>query len=332
MKYSQTFFKKQIKIRLLFVGAVLFCASAFLCSLLFGSTKLDFSSLFEGVYKKIFLYVRLPRTLACMTAGAGLAVSGAMIQSVLANRLASPSLIGVNAGAGLAITVCTAFGILGGWQASLFSFVGAFGAVMLVAFTAKKFSASKGTLILMGVALNSFLNAFSSAIVTLNPEAGVLSNDFKVGDFSAVTYGKLIPAAVITVLALLVSFSLSNLLDVMTLGEENAAGLGVNVQAARTLFLLLAALLAGAAVSIAGLLSFVGLVVPHAVRRMGANTCASLLPLSGLFGAGFVTLCDLVARTAFAPHEIPVGIIMAFIGAPFFILLLIKGKGAMSST
>ena len=88
MKYSQTFFKKQIKIRLLFVGAILFCISAVLCSLLFGSTKLDFSSLFEGVYKKIFLYVRLPRTLACMTAGAGLAVSGAMIQSVLANRLA----------------------------------------------------------------------------------------------------------------------------------------------------------------------------------------------------------------------------------------------------
>ena len=327
MKYSQTFFKKQIKIRLLFVGAILFCASAFLCSLLFGSTRLDLSSLFEGVYKKIFLYVRLPRTLACMTAGAGLAVSGAMIQSVLANRLASPSLIGVNAGAGLAITVCTAFGILGGWKASLFSFVGAFGAVMLVAFAAKRFSASRGTLILMGVALNSFLNAFSSAIVTLNPEAGVLSNDFKVGDFSAVTYGKLIPAAIITVLALLISFSLSNLLDVMTLGEENAAGLGVNVQAARTLFLLLAALLAGAAVSIAGLLSFVGLVVPHAVRRMGASTCACLLPLSALFGAGFVTLCDLVARTAFAPHEIPVGIIMAFIGAPFFILLLIKGKG-----
>lgn len=327
MKYSQTFFRKQTKIRHLFVGAVLFCASAFVCSLLFGSTKLDLSSLFQGVYKKIFLYVRLPRTLACMTAGAGLAVSGAMIQSVLANRLASPSLIGVNAGAGLAITVSTAFGILGGWQTSLVSFVGAFGAVMLVAFASKKFGASKGTLILMGVALNSFLNAFSSAIVTLNPDTGVLSNDFKVGDFSAVTYGKLIPALVLTAVTLLVSVTFSNMLDVMTLGEENAAGLGVNVQTARTFFLLLAALLAGAAVSIAGLISFVGLVVPHAVRRMGAGASAHLLPLSALFGAGFVTLCDLVARTAFAPHEIPVGIIMAFVGAPFFVLLLIKGKG-----
>ena len=327
MKNSQTFFKKQIKLRLLFVGATLFCASAFVFSLLFGSTRLDLSSLFEGVNQKIFLYVRLPRTLACMTAGAGLAVSGAMIQSVLANRLASPSLIGVNAGAGLAITLCTAFGVLGGWKASLSSFVGAFGTVMLIAFAAKQFRASKGTLILMGVALNSFLNAFSSAVVTLNPDVGVLSNDFKVGDFSAVTYGKLIPAAILTAIALLVSFTLVNMLDVMTLGEENAAGLGVNVPAARTLFLLLAALLAGAAVSIAGLLSFVGLVIPHAVRKMGAGNCARLLPLSALFGAGFVTLCDLVARTAFAPYEIPVGIIMAFVGAPFFIFLLIKGKG-----
>jgi iron complex transport system permease protein len=198
---------------------------------------------------------------------------------------------------------------------------------MLIAFAAKQFRASKGTLILMGVALNSFLNAFSSAVVTLNPDVGVLSNDFKVGDFSAVTYGKLIPAAILTAIALLVSFTLVNMLDVMTLGEENAAGLGVNVPAARTLFLLLAALLAGAAVSIAGLLSFVGLVVPHAVRKMGVGNCAHLLPLSALFGAGFVTLCDLVARTAFAPYEIPVGIIMAFVGAPFFIFLLIKGKG-----
>ena len=327
MKHSQTFYKKQINLRILFAAAILFCAAAFVCSLLFGSVKLDFSSLFDGIYKKIFLYVRLPRTLACMTAGAGLAVSGAMIQAVLANRLASPSLIGVNAGAGLAITVCTAFGIFGGLYTSLFSFAGAFAAVMLITLGAKKWGASKGTLILAGVAMNSLLNAISSAIVTLNPDVGVLSNDFKVGDFSAVTYAKLIPAAILISAALLVSFSLANMLDVMTLGEENAAGLGIHIAAARTLLLLLAALLAGAAVSIAGLLSFVGLVIPHAVRKLGANACKHLLPLCALFGAGFVTLCDLIARTAFAPHEIPVGIMMAFIGAPFFIVLLIRGKG-----
>ena len=330
MKHSQIFYKKQIKIRILFAVAICFCTAACVCSLLFGSVKLDFSSLFDGIYKKIFLYIRLPRTLACMTAGAGLAVSGAMIQAVLANRLASPSLIGVNAGAGLAITLCTACGIFGGLYTSLFSFAGAFAAVMLITLGAKKWGASKGTLILAGVALNSFLNAISSAIVTLIPDVGVLSNDFKIGDFSTVTYGKLTPAVIITTAALILSFSLANMLDVMTLGEENAAGLGINIVAARTMFLLLAALLAGAAVSIAGLLSFVGLIIPHAVRRMGARDCRNLLPLCALFGAGFVTLCDLIARTAFAPHEIPVGIIMAFIGAPFFLILLIRGKGGQS--
>ena len=327
MKHFRTFYKKQIKIRVLFAVAVLFCAAVFVCSLLFGSVKLDFSSLSDSVYKKIFLYVRLPRTLACMTAGAGLAVSGALIQGVLANKLASPSLIGVNAGAGLAITLCAAWGLFGGMRTSLFSFAGAFGTVMLITLGAKRCRASKGTLILAGVALNSFLNAVSSAIVTLKPDVGVFSNDFKVGDFSAVTFAKLTPAAILTVVALAVSFRLSNMLDVLTLGEENAAGLGVNVNAARTGFLLLAALLAGAAVSFAGLLSFVGLIVPHAVRKMGGGTSAHLLPLCALFGAGFVTLCDLIARTAFAPYEIPVGIIMAFLGAPFFILLLANGKG-----
>jgi len=330
MKHSPLFYRKPTKILILFAVAACFCTAVFLCSLLFGSVKMDLSSLFDGIYKKIFIYVRLPRTLACMTAGAGLAVSGAMIQAVLANRLASPGLIGVNAGAGLAVTVCTALGMLGGWQTSLFSFLGAFAAVMLITAGAQKWNASKGTLILAGVALNSFLNAISSAIVTLIPEVGVLSNDFKIGDFSAVTYGKLTPAAIMTVVTLAISFSLANMLDVMTLGEEHATGLGVHVKVARTLFLLLAALLAGAAVSMAGLLSFVGLIVPHAVRRMGATPCKYLLPLSALFGAGFVTLCDLIARTAFSPYEIPVGIIMAFVGAPFFTVLLIKGKGGRS--
>ena len=130
MKHSPIFYRKPTKIRILFAVAVCFCITAFACSLLLGSVKLDLSSLFDGIYKKIFLYVRLPRTLACMTAGAGLAASGAMIQAVLANRLASPSLIGVNAGAGVAVTLCTALGMLGGWQTSLFSFLGAFAAVM----------------------------------------------------------------------------------------------------------------------------------------------------------------------------------------------------------
>ena len=124
--------------------------------------------------------------------------------------------------------------------------------------------------------------------------------------------------------------TLSTTLDVLSLGEETARGLGLRTGVARTGLLLLAALLAGAAVSVCGLLSFVGLLVPHAVRRGIAGAAGQsrhLIPLCALFGSGFVTLCDTLARVIFAPYEIPVGIIMAFLGAPFFLFILIKGKG-----
>ena len=279
---------------------------------------------------RILLYVRLPRVLAALVCGMALAVSGAVIQGVLANRLASPSIIGVNAGAGLAVTLCSAFGLIGGWQLSLFSFVGAFATVMLVSIGAKKWGASRGTVILMGVALNALLGAISDTITTFNPEISMMSNDFKIGDFSAVTYAKVIPSATLIVVSVLVLITLSNELDVLTLGDENAKGLGLNTGVMRVIFLLLSALLAGAAVSVCGLLSFTGLLVPHAVRRVATSKPKHLIPLCALLGAGFVTLCDTLSRVIFAPYELPVGIIMAFLGAPFFIFILIRGKGGHS--
>ena len=273
------------------------------------------------------LYVRLPRTVACLVCGAALAVSGTVIQAVLNNRLASPSIIGVNSGAGLAVTVCIASGLYGGWALSAFAFLGAFLAVLLVSGGARRWGASRGTVILLGVALNSLLGAFSDTIVTLIPTVGVMSNDFKIGDFSAVTLPLISPALIIVSITLTVLLTLTNQLDILTLGDDTAKGLGLNTRLLRTLFLLLAALLAGCAVSIAGLLSFVGLIVPHTVRRMVGSAHRHLLPLCALFGSGFVCLCDTIARTAFAPYEIPVGIIMAFLGAPFFVFILIRGKG-----
>jgi iron complex transport system permease protein len=282
---------------------------------------------YQSPEARILLYVRLPRVLGSLICGIALAVSGAVIQGVLANRLASPSIIGVNAGAGLAVTLCSAFGIIGGWQLSLFSFLGAFFAVMIVSIGAKKWGASRGTVILLGVALNAFLGAISDTVKTFIPEVSIISNDFRVGDFSAVTYAKVIPAAVAIIVAVIVLQTFASDLDVLTLGDENAKGLGLNTGVMRIVFLMLSALLAGAAVSVCGLLSFVGLLVPHAVRRIATSKAKHLVPLSALFGAGFVTFCDTLARVVFAPYELPVGIIMAFLGAPFFIFILIKGKG-----
>lgn len=333
MKFSATCSRSK-KIKILFVSAVLLFVSAAAFGLMCGSTKVTVADMLSavkngavGAGERIFIFVRFPRTIACLLVGAALSVSGAVIQNVLANRLASPGIIGVNSGAGLAVTVCAVCGLYGGWQLSLFSFLGAFSAVLLISLGARKWGASRGTVILMGVAMNSLLNAFSDAIVTFDPNVGVMSNDFKVGDFSAVSYQKLIPAMIIILLTLAVLFTLSNELDVLTLGEENARGLGLNTKVMGIIFLILAALLAGCAVSVAGLLSFVGLMIPHAVRRLGAGQSKYLLPLCALFGGAFVTFCDTAARTVFAPYEIPVGIIMAFLGAPFFVFILIKGKG-----
>lgn len=335
MKSLQKFSWGNNRIRTLYLAGVLFLVLSALAGLLLGSTPLALSEIADAFRHgfhfsagtRIFAYSRLPRTLASLACGAALAVSGAVIQGVLANRLASPSIIGVNAGAGLAVTVCTALGIMGGWQLSLFAFAGAFAAVMAVSLGAKRWGASSGTVILMGVAMNSLLGAVSDTITTFIPEVGVMSNDFRVGEFSAVSYPKLIPAMIVILAALLILRMLHTELDVLTLGEESAKGLGMNTALMRTVLLLLAALLAGCAVSLAGLLSFVGLLVPHAVRRVAGSKASHLMGLCALYGAGFVCLCDTVARTAFAPYEIPVGIIMAFLGAPFFLYILIRGKG-----
>ena len=312
--------------------AMVFCATVM--GILLGATSVPVSALMQAllpgqsdsVAGKILWYVRFPRVAGSLLCGGALAVSGATIQAVLANRLASPSIIGVNAGAGLAVTLCAAWGILGGWQLSAWAFAGAFGAVMLVSFGAKKWGASKGTVILMGVAMNALLGALTDTVRTFVPEVAILSNDFRVGDFSAVTLFKLGPAAVVILVAMVALCVFANALDVLTLGDDSAKSLGLNIAVMRTVFLMLSAAMAGAAVSICGLLSFVGLLIPHAVRRMGVRETGHLIPLCALFGAGFVTLCDTLSRVVFAPYELPVGILMAFLGAPFFLYILFKGK------
>lgn len=331
MKYCMKHLQDR-KISLYCLGGVFMLLSAVL-GLLLGATPLSISQLFHGLVSfdsadgTILWFVRLPRVLAGLLCGSALAVSGAVIQNVLANRLASPGIIGVNAGAGLAVTLCAALGLLGGWQMSLFAFLGAFATVMTVSLGAKRWGASRGTVILMGVAVNSLLGAFSDAVTALAPQISIMRADFKIGDLSGVTYTKLLPAAVVILAALLLLLTLRNELDVLALGDDTAKSLGMNTSTLRTLFLILAAALSGAAVSLVGLLSFVGLLVPHAVRRFAGNEARYLIALCALFGAGFVTLCDTLARCLFAPYELPVGILMALIGAPFFLMILIKGKG-----
>lgn len=317
--------------------AGLSCLLAAVLSLCLGAAKLSLGELMQailggpkGTAGTIFWYVRLPRTLGCLLVGAALAVSGAVIQSVLHNKLASPSIIGVNAGAGLAVTVCCALGAVSGWAIAGSAFLGALVSVLLIVFTAEKAGASRTTVILGGVAVNAVLNALSEAIATLIPEVGMMTGDFRVGGFSSVSYLRLIPAGILIVLALISVYSLHNELDVLTLGEETAQALGMNVKRSRTLLLILAAALAGSAVSFGGLLGFIGLIVPHAMRKLVGSESRYLLPMCALGGAAFVTLCDTAARVVFAPFELPVGIVLSVLGGPFFLFVLLKRKGGRS--
>ena len=320
--------------RLLLGGGIAVCLLIAVTSLCLGNvhfTPVQLISLFRGqgdkVSRSILLYARLPRTLASLAAGAGLAVSGAVLQNVLANRLASPGIIGVNAGAGLGVTLCCAAGALSGLAVSCAAFGGSLITVLFIFLFSHRTNASKTTVILGGVALNSILNAVCESVTVLDTDVAMLSIDFRVGGFSAVSYMRLLPAAGLIALALAVLFTLCNELDVVTLGDETAQGVGLRVGRYRMLFLVLAALLAGAAVSFAGLLGFVGLIVPHFVRRFTGNESGRLLPMCAVAGAGFVTLCDMVARLLFAPYELPVGILMSVVGGPVFLYMLIRHKG-----
>ena len=309
------------------------CVMAAVLSICVGAVRispLDFFGGFDTAEWRIFRYARLPRTIACLMAGAGLSVSGAVIQGVLANRLASPGVIGVNAGAGLGVTLCCAFGAASGWVIAGASFLGALAAVVAVAAAAQKTSASRSAVILGGVAVNSFLTAISEGIITLYPEIGAYTADFRTGGFSGVSDTRLIPASVMIIIALIAVFTLSNELDLLSMGEETAQGLGLPVRKMRTIFLALAALLAGASVSFAGLLGFVGLIVPNMAKRLAGGESRRLLPLCAVGGAMFVTLCDCLARSLFSPYEIPTGIVLSAIGAPFFIFLLFRLKGGHS--
>ena len=317
-----------------FIGAAAAFLAAAALSLCLGAVNVSLGELWQAAKNGpkntagyIFWYSRLPRTAACLLAGAALSVSGAVIQSVLHNKLASPSIIGVNAGAGLAVTVSCALGALSGWTIAASAFLGAMGAMLLVVFIGKKTGASRTTVILSGVAVNAILNALTEALTTLVPEVAQMRGDFRVGGFSSVSHVRLIPAAVLILAALAVLLVLGNELDVLALGDDTASSLGMPVKRMRTVFLVLAAMLAGAAVSFTGLLGFVGLIVPHAVRRIAGSDNRYLLPLCALAGGAFVTLCDVASRALFAPYELPVGIVMSVIGGPVFLILLLNRKG-----
>lgn len=319
---------------LLLIGSIVICLLIALASLMLGVIHFTPAELFRYLFSNtgepkanILYYSRCPRTLAALLSGAALSLAGGILQNVLANPLASPNVIGVNAGAGFGVTICCALGFVSGWAMSAFAFFGGLLAVLCISLFAKTISASKTTVILGGIALNSILNALSESIAVLDPDIAMLKAEFRIGGFSSISYTRLLPAALMILLTILLLFTLFHELDVISLGDETAVGLGLSAKKYRALFLIFSALLAGAAVSFSGLLGFVGLIVPHFVKKLTGNESKRFLPMAAITGAGFVCFCDTLTRVIFAPYEFPVGILMAILGGPCFAILLIQSKG-----
>jgi iron complex transport system permease protein len=273
--------------------------------------------------------LRLPRVIVAGLVGAALSASGAAYQAVFRNPLADPYLLGAAAGAGLGATIAVAFGPSSAFAFSvpLAAFVGALAGVGLAYGLGRSGLGGRSTtsLILGGVAVASFLTAVQTLIQQQRSETLRQVYSWILGRLGTVGWDDARVALPSVAIAVTILWLVRRLLDVIEVGELEAESLGLNVGRLRLVVVLAASLATAAAVSVAGLIGFVGLIVPHTVRLLAGNSYRQVMPLSVLFGASFLILVDLVARTAIAPAEIPIGVLTAFLGAPFFVVALRRG-------
>lgn len=316
----------------LYALLLLFLSLSFCLGLANGSVDLTLPDILRALREadvssltyKLVIGVRLPRVLAGLFAGIGLSCAGVILQAVMNNSLASPNTIGVNSGAGFAVMLCMVL-FPGSLKAlPIGAFLGALCTTLLIFSLAYFTNSSRVTIVLAGVAVSSFVNAGINTLKLLHSDVAVNATAFMLGTLSNMTMKQLVWPCFYIILAFLLAWCGSNSLNILSLGENVAGSLGLRVNVVRFAYLALASSLAGSVVSFSGLLSFVGLIVPHICRQLFGNDLRRLLPCSALLGGSFVILCDLLGRVLFSPYELPVGIIMAFIGGPFFIFLLLK--------
>ena len=298
-------------------------------SILFGSTTVDLLSMLKGDNDKayrIIMHIRLPRTVGAILSGCALAVSGVLIQAVLNNPIASPNIIGVNSGAGLAaVLLITAFPTLISYI-PVAAFLGALTSCFIIYLFSLKSGADKITIALVGIAVSSILSAGINLVKILFPDSVFDADLFLIGGLSGVTLKKLILPAILIFFATLISVILSRATDIITLGDETAQTLGINTKVFKFALLVIASVLSGSAVSFAGVIGFVGLLVPHIARKFVGTKHRLLIPAVSLMGSCLVLICDLFGRLIAAPYEVSVGIILAFLGGPFFIALIFSKR------
>jgi iron complex transport system permease protein len=319
-------------------GFAIFTAVVMLFAPTVGTTSISLAKVFDrsipwdsNVDAQIFFVARLPRVLSGALVGATLAAAGVVLQALLRNPLATPFTLGVSAGASLgamlAVTMNFGFALLGVSAIPLASFTGSIIATAIVYALAasQRRGLSTNVLLLAGVTLNSFFSAmilFVQYIADFTESLRAVR--WMMGGLDVAGYTPIVAALPFTILSFIAFAFMTRTLNLLSAGTDAAAARGVDVIRAQRLAFLSASLATGAAVSLGGPIGFIGIIVPHLVRLLVGSDHRIVLPASALFGASFLVLCDLAARTLMAPLEIPVGVVTALIGGPFFLWLLVR--------
>jgi ABC-type Fe3+-siderophore transport system permease subunit len=316
-------------------GSVPIALSTIIQILLNGSGLFHFARQWDTTSEIIVWQVRMPVVIGAALVGAALAVAGVLFQGMLRNPLADPYLIGTSSGAALGAVIAFVFPIDIIFSSSftlapVLAFVGAMLSVMLVYAIARVGGQTPVvTLLLAGVVMNAVLVAFQTLLLTLSPHAqfGVQALfNWLSGGIAVTSWMPVVIVGMITFVGILFALMLASALDAFGLGEESATHLGLQVERYKLLIIVVGSMLTAAAVSISGLIGFVGLVTPHLIRLMLGPRHRLLIPASALGGAIFLVLADLLARVVIAPSVLPVGVFTALVGAPFFLILLRNNK------
>lgn len=304
------------------VGAAGLARGAVFKALLDALPLIEIDHGLSDVHRRILFEIRFPRVVLGALVGASLAMAGASYQGVFKNPLADPYLLGIAAGAGLGATLGIGIGA-GASLIPVFAFGGGLVAVALTYLLGRSVGGRTTTsLILAGVAVGAFATAIQTFLLQRRYDILREVYSWILGRLTTVGWsevGRLLPYFAITAVVLI---GLRRVLDVLGVGDEEAESLGVNVGRVRGTVVVAATLVTAAAVSVSGLIGFVGIIVPHLVRILFGWSYRVILPLSVLFGAAFLMAADIIARTVMAPAELPIGVVTAFLGAPFFVIVL----------
>ena len=295
---------------------------------LFGGEALEHQTLHSIVWN-----LRLPRILAAIAIGGGLALTGAIIQAITGNIMAEPYTLGIQSGAGLFAAFSIAFLNFGGLETSLFAFAGAMTVTAVVYILSLRNHHSQTTLILTGVAISMLSSALTSLIIAFaqSPQKVKGITFWMMGALGGVRWAHIPLVFFVYILGLVVSYVLCEHLNILSMGGDTAAILGVDIKNVVRILFLTSSLLVGVFVSISGSIGFVGLIIPHVVRRIVGTNHSKMIPTAALLGSLFLIWADTFSRTIAAPQELPIGVLTALIGVPFFLYIMNRGNKGVGS-